>query len=133
MFWSTIIPFILSVGPLFLAGASLHKDWHNYRNAKLRAAIPVVLVLLSIFAFISQSRDRREKQKLSERSAVDMGALKGQVKAANDAQAQNTTLFLASLSKLSAEVRELQIQVKTEALQKRLMSVQAELENTRKA
>jgi hypothetical protein len=124
---------LLSAGSLYLAAASLHKDWHNYGNKKVRAAIPAVLVLLRILGFVSQYRDRQDKQRASERAAQDMGALKGQVKAANDAQTQNTALFLTALDELSSKVNDLQTEVKTEALQKELAGVKAELESTQKA
>jgi hypothetical protein len=62
-----------------------------------------------------------------------MKMLQGKVDTANRAQESNTKAFIESLSRMSGELTDLKAEVKTEALQKKLASVQAELLNTEKA
>jgi hypothetical protein len=59
--------------------------------------------------------------------------LKGKVQAANDAQRDNTKLFVDSFGAMSKEVSDLKAEVKTEALQKKLATVEGELQKTQKA
>lgn len=59
--------------------------------------------------------------------------MQGEVKAANEAQTQNTKVFLETLNRLSDKVRELQTKAETEDLRKQLASVQNDLQKTQKA
>ncbi len=59
--------------------------------------------------------------------------MQGKVDAANQAQKDNPVLFLNQFKALSGEVSDLKTQVRTEALQKKLDTVQTELVNTQKA
>jgi hypothetical protein len=63
---------------------------------------------------------------------TEVAGLHGQVKAADDAQTQNTKVFIESLNRLSDKVRDLQTQVTTEDLRKQLASVQDDLHKTQK-
>jgi hypothetical protein len=88
-----------------------------------------VLFLGSILTFVSLYQDNREK----ENARQEMRRLEGKADAANSAQVANTLLYIGSFQRLNAELGELKTQVKTDALQKKLTSVTAELEATRRA
>jgi hypothetical protein len=77
--------------------------------------------------------EKRETAGTISRLEGQVKGLEGEVKAAHNAQTDNTQLFLESFKKLSAEVSNLQTQVKTEALQKKLATMEAELQKTQKA
>ncbi len=132
--------YILIVGTVLLGLFSLHKDWHNYKHSWVRKAVMGTLLVVGACSVLKQGRDTRNARSRDEKANKDITALrtevaglKGQVKAANDAQTQNTTVFLENLNRLSEKVRELQTQVTTEALRKQLAGVQSDLQKTRKA
>jgi hypothetical protein len=74
-------------------------------------------------------RDSRKKQKADR----DMQVLQSKVDAANQAQADNTRMYVESFAKMSSQIGDLKAEVKTEALQKKLTAVEAELLKTQKA
>jgi len=127
------VPYLLPLVVFVGAVVDLIKDWDKYNNAKLKMAAPAVLVLVCALTVVNQYHDNIEKAELNQNQ-------QGQVKAANDAQRDNTKLFISSFNALHQEVGDLRTQIKTDALQKKadalqkkLTSVQADLEATQKA
>ena len=134
------MPYLLILGTVLLGLFSLHKDWHNYKHPWVRKAVGAVLLLVGTFSIVKQFRDSRETEITRTKAANDINTLKtelaglqGQAKAANEAQTQNTKVFLETLNRLSDKMRDLQTQVKTEELRKQLASVQKDLQKTQKA
>jgi hypothetical protein len=89
----------------------------------------VVLIFVGVLTFVSLYRDAQNR----ERAEGDIHDLKGKVQSSSEAQEKNTKLFLGALGQMSNEVSNLKIEVKTEELQKKLASVQADLQKTQKA
>jgi hypothetical protein len=125
----SVIPYVLAAGTIALGVFTLLKEWGEYPSSRLRRSVLFAYIIVGALTFVSLYRDNEDKKK----SAEDIKGLKGQVQAANDAQKDNTILFVNSFSRMSAQVSDLKTEVKTEALQKKLASVQAELLNTQKA
>ena len=132
--------YILILGTVLLGLFSLHKDWHNYKHPWVRKAVPLVLVIVGALSMMKSCRDSRDAQATKTKAANDINILKtevaglqGQVKAANEAQTQNTKVFLETLNRLSDKVRDLQTKVESEDLRKQLASVQSDLLKTQKA
>lgn len=123
------VPYLLAAGALFLLLLALAKEWGEYENPRLRKAVIGCIVSVAILTFINLYRDSKDKEKAGQ----EINALEGKVSAANTAQTANTALFIDSFQKLSKELGDLKTQVKTDALQKKLASVQAELQNTERA
>src|SRR5258705_10962330 len=92
-----------------------------------------VLVVIAVVSLISLQHDNTEKAEVTKKAEADMKALQGKVDAANQAQESDTKLFVDSLSKMSDQVGDLKTEVKTEALQKKLAGVQADLQKTAQA
>ncbi len=125
----SVIPYLSIVATIVLGFLTLRKEWGEYKNQWLRIAVGCVLIALGVLSGVSLYLDSEEKKEARE----NIKGLEGKVTAANDAQRENTKLFLDSLSKLSAEVSKLQTEVKTETLQKKLATVEAELQKTQQA
>ena len=123
------IPYLLAAGTVTLGLFTLWKEWDEYKNARLRMAAVCVLILVGGLTFVSLYRDNKEKQE-AEKNTKD---LEGQVKAANDAQTNNTKLFVQSFQDLSNQLTDLKTQAKTAALQKKISDLQTELQNNEKA
>lgn len=92
-----------------------------------------LLVLAALLNLYSTYKEKQAKQEAAQQLNETINNLKGQVEAGNITQASNTDRFLRSLSAVSREVGDLRMQVRTEELQKRLASVDAELQRTRSA
>jgi hypothetical protein len=130
------IPYILAGGTVLLGIFQLIKEWDEYENLKfpwLRRAVLALLVLVGALTFVSLRLDNKTKEEEKNKAESDIRELKTKVQAANDAQSDNTKLFLRSFSDMSKEVGDLKAEVKTDALQKKLASVQAELQKTQKS
>jgi hypothetical protein len=132
----SLVPYILAIVILIGAIVEFSKDSDKYKNSRLKTTALVVLFLGSILSLISLYQDNREK----ENSRQEIKRLEGKADEANDAQRDNTKLFMNSFNALHQEVSDLQTQVKTDALQKKadalqkkLTSVQDDLEATQKA
>jgi hypothetical protein len=127
------IPYALAGLTILLGLFQLIKEWNEYSHKWLRRCVLFVLMTVAILTFVSLHLDSKAKERDRITSEGDIRELKTKVQAANDAQANNTALFLKSFSAMSNEVSNLKAEVKTEALQKKLASVQADLEKTEKA
>jgi hypothetical protein len=131
--------YFLILGTVLLGLFSLHKDWNNY-HPWVRKAVTLLLLVVGALSAIKNYQDNHDAQIARTTAANDINTLKtelaglqGQAKSANDAQTQNTKVFLDSFNRLSDKLRELQTQVKTEELRKQLASVQEDLQKTQKA
>jgi hypothetical protein len=132
----SVIPYLLPVVTLVLGLLTLLKEWEEYKNPRLRIAVGCVLIIVGLLTIMSLYLDFEETRETAgtiSRLEGQVKGLEGEVKAAHNAQKDNTQLFLESFKKLSAEVSNLQTQVKTEALQKKLATVESELQRTQKA
>lgn len=132
--------YVLIIGTVLLGLFSLHKDWHNYKHPWVRKAVPLVLVIVGVLSIIKSYRDSRDAQSAKAKAIAavntlqaEIAGLHSQVKAANDAQTQNTKVFLETLNRLSDKVRDLQTKVENEDLRKQLAGVQSDLQKTQKA
>ncbi len=128
LFFSAI-PYILAAGATILGFLTLLKEWDEYKNARLRGGVVVVFTIVGMLGFVSLHLENREKKKAAE----DISGLKGQVESAENAQKENTKVFVESFKSLSQKVTDLQTQVKTEALQKQVKRLQADLQANIKA
>jgi hypothetical protein len=132
--------YLLILGTVLLGLFSLYKDWGNYKRPWVRRGVCAVLLIVGAFSVIKHYRDNRAAQ-IRETNATnnihtltsEVSGLKGQVQAANEAQTQNTKVFLSNLNRLSDKVGVLQTQVETEELRKQLAGVQGDLQKTQKA
>jgi len=127
------VPYLLALGTTALGGFGIFKDWHNYKHPRVQKSVAAVFCLVGVLTLIRQYRDDMNKSAEKQRQTEAAKYLQGQVEAANAAQKANTKLFLESFGKLSQKVNDLQAQVKTDDLQKKLTNVQAELQATEKA
>jgi hypothetical protein len=97
--------YILILGTVLLGLFSLHKDWQNYKHPWLRKAVGGILLIVGAVSVIKQYRDNQDAQIMRIKAANDINTLKtelaglqGQAKAANEAQTQNTKVFLEALN-----------------------------------
>jgi hypothetical protein len=128
------IPYILAGGTILLALFQLRKEWDEYNEHRwLRMGVFTVLIAIAALTFVSLHLDNKARAEEKSKSEGDIRDLKGKVQAANDAQRDNTKLFVDSFGAMSKEVSNLKAEVKTEALQKKLATVEAELQKTQKA
>lgn len=123
------IPYLLAAGTLLLGIFELAKDKEDYTKRRLGTPVAVIFIIVALLQFVSLHQDRREKSD-AEKNISDLA---GQVKAANQAQSDNTKMYVDSFSKMSSKLGELQTEVKTDALQKKIGTLQSELQNTQKA
>jgi hypothetical protein len=122
-------PYLLAAATIALAVFELIKDWDDYRNSWLKISALGAMCLIAVLTFVSLHQDNQDKRAQRE----DAKKLEGEVEAANKAQTNNTVLFLSQFKDLSQQVSTLQTEVKTDTLQKKLATVQAELQSTEKA
>jgi hypothetical protein len=130
------IPYLLASGTILLGIFQLIKEWDEYDKLRfrwLRRAALAVLILIAALTFVSLHHDDKTRTEEKSKAEGDIRDLKGKVQSANDAQRDNTKLFVDSFGAMSKEVSNLKAEVKTEALQKKLATVEAELQKTQKA
>lgn len=132
--------YLLILGTVLLALFSWHKDRTNYKHPWVRKAVFILILLVGAASLLKTSFDSRDAQLTRTTAADNINTLKtevagllGQVQAANDAQTQNTKVFLETLNRLSEKVREMQTQITTDDLRKQLAGVQNDLKKTQKA
>jgi hypothetical protein len=129
----SLVPYVLAVGVFLQAFVTVRKERNEYESSKLRRLALVLLCTVAVLTVVSLYRDNNQRAEDKRQAAEQNKSLQGQVEAANRAQTDNTTLFLKSFDKLNQEVGDLKTEVKTDALQEKLTSVQADLEATQKA
>lgn len=131
-----ILPYASVLGGFVLAFFTLLKEWKEYRHRRwLKRAVLIVLCVTCLASVAALYRDNEEKSGL-EQEVIALGTrisgLQGQVESSEKAQANNTGQFIVLFKNLSKEVGALQTQVATAALQKKLASLQVEIQNTQK-
>jgi hypothetical protein len=127
------IPYLLAIGTIILGAFEIMKDWHDYRDSRLKMAVASVFIIVAILSLVGLYHDSQEKTTSKIKADGDMRVLQSKADAAEQAQKDNTRLFTDKFTQMSAQVGDLKAEVKTEALQKKLTAVQAELLNTQKA
>jgi hypothetical protein len=128
------VPYILAVATIVLGFLQIIKEWEDYeKKRRLRITILVVLIIVGALTLVSLRLDESTRLAEKVKAEGDVRDLKGKVEEASKSQKDNTGMFLESLGKMSKEVEDLKGEVKTEALQKKLASVQTDLQKTQKA
>jgi hypothetical protein len=123
------VPYLVSIGTILLGLFEIIKDRDDYKKVRLSRPVAIIFVVVGVLQIVSLRRDAREKGD-AENNIRDLA---GQVKAANKAQSDNTALYLDTFGKMSDKLTTLEVEVKTDALQKKIVGLQAELQNTEKA
>jgi hypothetical protein len=132
--FGSMLPYAPVIFPSVIAlGTIIFKDWKNYEPRWVRWVLIVFVVGAGAIGVAYQHGQREEKVTAERISWQNIEDLKGQVSAAQQAQAENTKQFLGSLQKLSDTVSDLKTKVTTEALRTELASVQGELKKTQAA
>jgi hypothetical protein len=130
MSWSfAVIPYLLAIGTVALGAFEIIKDWSDYEESRLKIAVASVFIVVAALSLIGLYHDSQEKTA----AKADMKALQAKADAAIQAQADNTKMYVESFKDMSGQIGDLKAEVKTEALQKKLAAVQAELLKTQKA
>lgn len=127
------VPYLLILVAAALTVVQVLKDWHNYKHPTLRTAAVVLVFIFAVLNLVGRYLDDRSKHTEQQKQTEATKQLEGQVSAANEAQRANTKLFLDSFTNLSQKVSDLQTQVTTVELEKKLANVQTELQATQKA
>lgn len=136
----SLIPYTLALGTIGLGLMEFFRKREEYKNKLLMRSVFAALILMGVLTLISLHHENVEKEMAEHKAGQDIQDLKGKVEVATkaeqtaiDDQGDNTAAFLKQFQRLSGELGDLKTQVKTDALQKKLASVQTELENTQKA
>jgi hypothetical protein len=89
--------YILLLCTVLLALFSLHKDWTNYKHPWVQNAVFVIILIVGAAQGVKLYLDNRDAHIAKTKAETDINTLKsevaglqGQVKAANEAQTQNT-------------------------------------------
>lgn len=127
--WSYILPIVVAL----LAMLQLAKDWGAHKTHWRRAIVFALILLVAIGSGISNYYATRNAAERHTQDQAQIAGLKTAVDTANQSQEANTKLFVDAFGRLSQKVSDLQTGAATAALQKRLASVQFELQNTQKA
>jgi hypothetical protein len=131
------VPYLLAIGTIALGAFEIIKDWNDYEESRLKIAVASVFIAVAALSLVGLYHDNQEKkaaqievEKAKTKADEDMKALQGKVDAAKESQEDNTRLFVDKFGQMSAQVSDLKADVKTEALQKKLAAVQAELQKS---
>jgi hypothetical protein len=134
------IPYILAISTIIGGAVDLYLKREEYKSRRLRQGVIFLFILTGLLTIVGLYHENEEKEKASKKAEASNTELKGKMDAAMKAentaiqdQRNNTEVFARQFKALSVEVGDLKTQVRTEALQKKLDSVQAELLNTQKA
>jgi hypothetical protein len=119
----------LSVAVTIIALFQLWKDWKAHAHPLRRW----ILLGVILFCGVGNVYMVWKTGKQHEADQQNIAGLKQAVDSATQSQESNTHQFVDSFGKLSQKVSDLQTEVRTEALQKKLATVQLELQNTQKA
>jgi hypothetical protein len=112
-------PYIPVVIPSLIAASQIRfKDWNSYNPRSIRYLLLLAVLIACSWGILYQS------QQISDKAATSARA-----DAAQKAQQDNTTIFAKSLSALSTELGDLKTKVTTEDLQKKIITLQAKLDN----
>jgi hypothetical protein len=128
-----VVPYILAAGAILLGAFEIVKDWKEYKTSWLRMSVSLVFIAVAALSIVSLRHDSQEKKEDKNKAEGEMKALQAKADTANQAQTENTKMYVESFTKMSGQISDLKTEVKTEALQKKLDAVQAELLENRKA
>ena len=124
-----LTPYALVFATLAYGLIDVVKDWEDYKKSWLKISAIVGLVLIAVFTVVSLRQDAHDAQD----QKAEMKRLEGESEASNTAQRENTALYVSSFKDLSGQLANLRTQVRTDTLQRRIVTLQTDLENTQKA
>lgn len=118
----------------------LRKRDEEFKDKRRMKIVFAGLILMGVLNFMSLYHDNHEKEQKEQKAEREITTLQKKVdlatqaqKTAIKAQKDNTDIFATKFVQLSKEVSDLQRQVTTANLQKKLANVQAELQKTERA
>jgi hypothetical protein len=137
----SLIPYATFTLPSVIAfGNLLSKDWRNYKPEWARWLLLVVVVVAGGAAIYVQIGQHNEKLEATRQNQANIDGLRGQIKAAQTAQENNTRQFLLQFQDLSEKLRVLETNAATKEdraeivkLNAQLKIAETELQNTQKA
>jgi hypothetical protein len=136
----SLIPYVLASGTIVLGLVEFVRKWEEHKNKPLRTAIFTALILMGALTIVSLRLDRNEKERKDKNAEEANRKLQKKLdlatKAENTAiqdQKNTTAQFLTKFENLSGELSDIKQQVATVELQKKVASLQAELQKTQKA
>jgi len=127
------LPYLVLLGTIAAAAIDLYQKREEYKNRRLRQAVITLFIGTAMLTLFGLYHDNVEKEADKKKAETAIHTLQGEVQAANQSQKDNTSLYLQQFKTISNEVGDLKIQIRTDTLQKKLDSVQAELLSTQKA
>ena len=136
----SLIPYLLASGTILLGLVEFFRKWTEHKSKPLRTVILTLLIIMGALTIISlrlnknentQNEKRAEEANTSLQRKLDL-ATKAENTAIQD-QKNNTAQFLTKFRELSGQLSDIKQQVATADLQKRVASLQAELQKTQKA
>jgi hypothetical protein len=127
------IPYLLASGTIAAAAIDLYRKREEYKNKRLRQGVIILFIATGILTIFGLYHDNSEKEAEKQKAEDANNTLQAKVDTANRAQKENTAIFLKQFKDVYDEVGDLKTQIKTDALQKKLDRVQAELLKTQKA
>jgi hypothetical protein len=129
----SLLPYFLALATIAAAAIDLYQKRKEYKNKRLRQAVIILFIATGVLTIFALHHDNAEKEADKQKAENANNALQAKVDSANNAQRDNTALFLKQFKAISDDVGNLKTQIRTDALQKKLESVQTELLNTQKA
>ena len=128
-----MLNYVLPILAALIAVFQLAKDWSAHQTHLRRGTVIALIVLLTVASTVNVYYANKRTAIQRAKDHDEITGLKTAVDTANQSQQANTKQFVDAFGKLSQKVSDLQTQVATESLQKKLASVQLELQNTQKA
>lgn len=135
-----MLNYVLPIAASLIALLQLAKDWRAHQTPLRRVAALALIVLFGVGTAFNTYRTATKSAEAARKAETqhttdqaEIRNLETAVKTANHDQETNTTHFLESFKELSNKVSDLQTRVTNEELQKKLASVQTELQKTQKA
>lgn len=122
-------PYVLAIAALAIGVFDLIKEWAEEKRSWLKVSKGITLCIVAVLSLVGVYQE--SKDKIEQRAATTK--VEGQLDEANKALRDNTALYLTTYKDLSGQVTDLKTQVKTDELQKKLTSVETQLEATQRA
>jgi hypothetical protein len=129
--FNSLLPYAPVLFPSLIAlGTIIFKDWKNYKPHWVRWVLIFFVLAAGGVGVAYQHAQREEKSAAARISQQNIDGLKVQVRAAQQAQTENTKIFTEQFSELSKELSDLKTKVTTKELQDKIVSLQARLDKT---
>jgi hypothetical protein len=129
--FNSLLPYAPVIFPSLIAlGTIIFKDWKNYKPHWVRWVLIAFVIAAGGIGVAYQHLQREEKAEAARLSQQNVDGLKGQVKAAQDSQTENTKIFAKQFSELSKELGDLKTKVTTKELQDKIANLQSRLDKT---